>query len=263
MPPEIELSIIIISYNTKTLLGECLETLFQPQKVNLEIIVVDNASSDGSVNLVEEKFKKVKIIKNKANLGFAKATNMGIKIAKGKYVLLLNSDTRTNSLALKMLVDFANKNPEIGIVGARLLNRDGSIQPSVFRLPTIKGAVKEFWLKKQGSFGKYFPEGDIPVEVEAVVGAAMLIPKKVIDKIGLLNERYFMYFEDLDYCRRVRRAGFKVYYLPKAEVIHYHGASGKELSHKTNQWLVTSSKIYHGTLKYWLLTFIIWMGQKW
>lgn len=255
-----KLSIIITSFNTKELLEKCLLSLKNAQA---EIIVVDNASIDGSVERVEQRYKGIKILRNKENLGFAKANNQGIKIAQGEYVLLLNSDTQVEPKALDELIKFAEERSEAGVIGAKLLNQDGSTQPSVFHLPTIRGAISEFWFKKTESFSKYAPKGNNPIEVEAVVGAAMLIPKPVIEKVGLLDERYFMYFEDLDYCRRVRRAGFKVYYLPKAEVIHHHGASGKELGHKTNQWLVTSSKIYHGTIKYWLLTFIIWLGQKW
>lgn len=257
-----DLSIIIVNYNTRKLLDECLESIGGKEKDNPEIIVIDNASSDNSVEFIKQKYKSVCLTENKENLGFSKANNQGIKVAKGEYVLLLNSDTITNKKALEGLVEFAKKHPNAGVVGARLLNDDNSIQPSVFHLPSMYGAFQEYWLNIRGSFEKYVPKGDEPVEVEAIVGAAFLIPKKMMEQVGLLDERYFMYFEDLDYCRRVKRAGYKIYYLPQLEIIHHHGSSGKDLGNKTSQWLIASSKIYHGQLKYWLLTFIIWMGQK-
>lgn len=257
-----DLSIIIVSYNTKKLLEECLESIEGKEEDNPEIIVVDNASSDNSAEFIKQKYKNIRLLENKENLGFSKANNQGIKIAKGEYILLLNSDTLTNEKSLESLIDFAKKHADAGVIGARLLNDDKSVQPSVFHLPSIFGAFKEYWLNIQGSFEKYIPKGNEPVEVEAVVGAVMLIPKKVIEKVGLLDEKYFMYFEDLDYCRRVKRAGYKIYYLPEAKIIHHHGSSGKELGNKINQWLIESSKIYHGQIKYWFLTFIIWMGQK-
>ncbi|PIU03839.1 glycosyl transferase family 2 [Candidatus Shapirobacteria bacterium CG08_land_8_20_14_0_20_39_18] len=255
-----KLSIIIVSYNTKDLLRKCLNSL---KGYDTEIIVVDNNSQDDSQSVVKKEFPDVHLIINDDNLGFAKANNQGIKIATGDYVLLLNSDTQVKPGALEKLVEFAKSHLDAGVIGARLLNQDGSIQPSIYRLPTITNAIKEFWLGQLGLTEKYFIDSSKGEEVEAVVGAVFLIPKTVIQKVGLLDERYFMYFEDLDYCRRVRRAGYKVYYFPKAEVFHYHGASGKKIGNITNQWLIQSSKIYHGKIKYLILTVIIFTGQKW
>lgn len=252
-----ELSVIIVSFNTRELLKKCLASI-----KNAEIIVVDNASTDGSVEMVKREFPQVKLIENRENLGFAKANNQALGLAHGEYRLLLNSDTQVKPQALEHLVAFAKKHPEVGIIGARLLNLDGSVQSSVYHFPSIKGAIDEYWLGKKGSYEKYALTGLDPVSVEAVTGAAMLIPKSTIEKIGLLNEQYFMYFEDLDYCRRVKRANLKVYYLPDAEVIHYHGASGKG-SPLTYRYLVKSSKIYNGIPKFWAISFIIRSGQKW
>lgn len=253
------LSIVIVSYNTKELLRRCLESVIQ----DTEIIVVDNGSSDRSSEMVKKEFPEVELIKNKNNFGFAKANNQGIKIARGKYVLLLNSDTEVKPGTLERLMEFVGKHPKMGVVGLRLLNSDESIQQSVYHFPTILGAIREFWLGQKGVYEEYVPEGNQPVEVEAVVGAAMLIPKKVFDKVGLLDERYFMYFEDLDFCRRLKRAGLKVFYLPTAKIIHHHGASGREIPRETRKWLTESSKIYHGVVKHYLINFIIWSGQKW
>lgn len=256
-------SVVIVSFNTKELLRKCLESIESNRgALETEIIVVDNASNDGSVEMVKQRHKDIKILINKENFGFAKANNQGIKMAKGEYILLLNSDTEVKPGSLENLVEFAKKHLEAGVVGARLLNPDGSPQPSVYHFPTIWRAIAEYWLGQRGSYEKYSLTASDAVRVEAVTGAAMLILRKTIEKVGLLDERYFMYFEDLDYCRRVKRAGLKVYYLPQAEVIHYHGASGSS-SGITYRYLVKSSKIYNGVVKYWFLFFIIWLGQKW
>ena len=266
------LSVIIVSYNTRQLLKECLESILHGlfPNVQIEVIVIDNGSADGSMKFIENfKFKianlhlKFKIVLNKDNLGFAKAVNQGIKQAKGETIFLLNPDTVVKPETLKNLLEFEKK---VGpaIIGARMLNPDGTIQGSVFNLPTAGRAIQEYWFGKKGAFSKYAPSGSEAVEVEAVSGGAMLISKEVIEKIGLFDERYFMYFEDLDYCRRARKAGFKIWYLPTAEIIHEHGASGKFLAKPEDQWkrLIPSSKIYHGSLKHYLIWLIIWSGQK-
>jgi len=284
------LSIIVVNYNTKELLKKCVDSLInglKDSKINglTEVIVVDNASTDGSVEtikrLTDSKINglTIRLIENKENLGFAKAVNQALRqvytepldfardklrrSAQGKVILLLNSDTVVKKDALSELLKFEEK---IGpaIVGARLLNADGSIQASVFHLPTVKRAIEEFWFNKKDAFSKYIPGGNGPVEVEAVVGGAMLISRSVIEKVGVFDERYFMYFEDLDYCRRAKKAGFKVYYLPAAEIIHEHGASGKTLVKKENQWkrLLPSSKRYHGFFKHFSISLILWSGQK-
>jgi GT2 family glycosyltransferase len=262
-----DLSIIIVSFNTRGLLKKCLEAIVESCRVSefqscrVEVIVVDNGSEDGSAEEIQN--LKFKIILNKTNLGFAKAVNQALKIAQGKAVLLLNSDTQVKEETLVKLVEFEKK---IGpaIIGARFLNPDGSAQASVFHFPTIKRAIWEFWLGKKDTFSKYIPAGKEPVEVEAVSGGAMLISREIIEKIGPLDERYFMYFEDMDYCRRAKLGGFKVYYLPSAKVIHEHGASGRQVTDEANQWrrLIPSSKIYHGTLRHHLMNFILWTGQK-
>ena len=261
-----KLSIIVVSYNTKPILEKCLLSVFKEGEGVLdgfEVVVIDNASSDDSVKMIKKKFPKTKLIVNKNNLGFSKAVNQGLREAKGESILLLNSDTYLTKDCLKKLLSF-EKDVGPAVVGTRLLNPDGSIQPSVFKLPTLKRAFLEYWLGKKDYFSKYAPKGDKPQEVETVVGGVMLIPREVLEKVGMLDERFFMYFEDLDYCRRVKKAGFKIYYFPEAEIIHEHGASGKLLASPENQWkrLIPSSKIYHGKIKYYLISFIIWLGLK-
>ncbi|MCH7641195.1 glycosyltransferase family 2 protein [Patescibacteria group bacterium] len=263
-----DLSIIIVSYNTKKLTLDCIKSVInEGSGLKKEIIVVDNGSKDGSTKEIEEYSRQttLRLIKNRTNLGFSKANNQGIKSAKGKYILLLNSDTKVKKEVLGKLVKFAEKTPDVGVVGARLLNEDGTLQGSCFHFPTIKNAIREYFLGKKGLFDKFAPGGEKPVEVEALVGAAFLITPKALEEVGPLDERYFFYMEDLDYCRRVWRAGLKVYYLPEAEVFHYHGASGKHIADPENQWRrqIPSSKIYHGLFKHYLLTAVLWSGQKW
>lgn len=268
---KLKLSIIIVNYNTGPLLGKCFKSLKETtndfQNPSYEIIVVDNASTDESLPIISNFHSPggdLRLIKNQKNVGFAKAVNQGIRKAKGKYILLLNPDAQVKDSAIKNLLKFAEEENDAGVVGAQLLNPDGSVQASVFRFPTLWRAFQEFWLGKR-VYSKYAPEGNDPVEVDAVVGAAFLITPQALKKAGFLDERYFMYFEDLDYCRRVKFAGLKVYYLPKTQVVHYHGVSGRGLVGKEDQWrrLIPGSKIYHGIFRHYLLTLIIWSGQKW
>ncbi len=260
-----DLSIIIVNFNTKKLILDCIKSiLFFPPRVGYEIVVIDNASSDDSVNALE-KFKtskrlgaKLRIIKNEENLGFAKANNVGIKSAHGRYVLLLNSDTKVKKNSVDNLYNFASTKSFAGVVGPKLLNGDGSVQSSIYHFPTAVRAIREFWLGERGAYEKYKLEGDEPVAVDALVMAAFLLTPRVISEVGLLDERYFMYFEDLDYCRKVKSMGLKVYYLPNSEIVHLHGRSGGK-----SDLLIASSKAYHGFVKYLIITFIIWSRQKW
>jgi hypothetical protein len=266
----VDISIIIVNYNTKDLTLQCVKSIvYSKSKLKYEIILIDNGSTDGSLTdfrkfKISNSVSRIKIIGNNDNLGFSKANNQGIKSAVGKYILLLNSDTKTKRGALEELVSFANSTPDAGVVGSQLLNIDGSFQPSVFRFPTILRAALQYWFGKKGVLDKYVPTGDKPVEVDAVVGASFLITPKGLQEVGFLDERFFMFYEDLNYCRRVWKEGLKVYYLPKSQVIHYHGASGTKVKDDANQWrrLIPSSKIYHGIMKHYFLSFIIWSGQK-
>jgi GT2 family glycosyltransferase len=255
------LSIIILNYNTRQLTLDCLRSIFEDKTIpSYEIILIDNASTDDSVRQFNQlKWKNLVLILNKENVGFAKAVNQGIKTANGKYILLLNSDTKVKKGAIKKLVEFAKKNKDAGVVVPRLLNADESIQPSCFNLPSVSRAFNQYILGRKGILDKFYPEVSTPVVVESAVGAAFLITPEAINKVGLFDERYFMYFEDLDYCRRVNKNGLKVYYLPNSQIIHLHGQSGRRLAPKKDQWkrLIPSSKIYHGTLRHYILNFII------
>jgi GT2 family glycosyltransferase len=266
------ISIVIVNLNTKDLTVGCLRSI-QKEAGNLsfEVLLTDNGSNDGSV----EAFKKIKkekywqdrftLILNDNNTGYAKANNQGIKKAKGKYIFLLNNDTIVHKNALQNLVDFAGKNPDAGVIGSRLLNIDGSLQMSCYHFPTLKNAISEYWLGKKGLFEKFAPTGEKPETVDSVVGAAFLITPEARQLVGILDERYFAYFEDIDYCRQTWRKGLKVYYLPKSVITHYHGATFKKLADESLRWkkLIPSSKIYHGFFNHYLINSVLWLGQKW
>jgi len=263
-----KLSIIVVNWNTKEVTLECIRSIYKHKpNFSFEVIVVDNGSTDDSVKEFDKLkylFKNLQIVKNKDNLGFAKANNIGITRSLGKYKLLLNSDTIVTDKAFDELIKFADNKADAGLVGARLLNKDGSVQESVFKLPTVGRVIKQYWLNQKGLLDKYAPNTDEFVEVEAMVAAALLITPIALKKAGLMNSSYFMYFEDLDYCRKVKNKGLKVYYLSRAKIIHLHGVSGRKISSDEEQWkrLIPGSKIYHGILKHYLIFIIMWSAQK-
>lgn len=268
----IDLSIVIVNLNTKDLTIGCIRSVEKEAKdIDFEVLLTDNGSSDGSV----EAFKKIEkedfwknrftLILNDSNTGYGKANNQGIKKAKGKYILLLNNDTVVHKDALQNLIKFADETPDAGVVGSKLLNIDGSLQMSCYHFPTISRAIREFWLGQKGLFEKFAPIGKEPVTVDSVVGAAFLITPEAKKRVGILDERYFAYFEDIDYCRQTWKKGLKVYYVTSSVITHYHGATFKKLADEGQRWkkLIPSSKVYHGFLKHYFINFIIWTGQKW
>lgn len=255
-------SIIIVNYNSKGFIVSCINSISKYAPRDTEVIVVDNSSTDGSVDLLKS-VKSITLIRNKYNLGYAKAINIGIKSANGDYIFILNPDTKLYEGVIDNLKSFAQKNNKVGIVAPKLLNRDGSLQDSCYHEPGIINAFKEYFLGVRSAFRKYAPRGQEPVAVDAVVGAAMFIPRKIIDEVGMFNDKYFMYFEDLDFCRKVRENGFEIFYLPSAVIYHEHGGVTKTVGVVANSWLADSSKKYHGILKYHMLTLVLLLGQKW
>jgi GT2 family glycosyltransferase len=268
---KIKLSVVIVNFNTSKLTLDCLQSIQKEAgALDFEVILVDNGSTDDSVKsfrvLTQNGFwkKRLRLILNSSNKGYAKANNQGIKIAVGKYVLLLNSDTIVHKNAFLELVNFAEKTPDAGIIGSRLLNTDGTLQMSCFRFPTLFRVIKQNWLGESGLLDKYAPIGADPVIVDVVVGASFLITSIALKKVGLLNEKYFAYFEDMDYCRQVYKAGLKVYYLPKSLITHHHGATFNKLASHEFQWnkLIPGSKIYHGLINHYLIVGVMWTSQK-
>ena len=268
-----DLSVIIVNWNTKKLLEDCLRSIFKFTKdVGFEIIIVDNGSEDGSQSMLKKKFPQVKLIPNKDNLGFAKANNQGIKIAKGKYVLLLNSDTYLIENSFKKLVVKADEFDDLGALGALLLNEDRSIQQSVGFFPDLP---QVFWWM---TFIDDLPGGIVlkpyhvdhdsfyksEHEVDWVTGAVFFIPTKVIDKVGLLDEKIFMYGEDFEWCFRIKKAGFKIYFSPTAKIVHIGGGSVNKI--RTNAFvgefrgLEYFYKKYKGRFSLQILLFLLKMG---
>ncbi len=219
----LKLSIIILSWNTKELLRQCLKSIL----LTAEIIVVDNGSGDGSPEMVKKEFPDVKLIRNKENLGFAKGNNIGIKAAKGEYVMLLNSDTVVKADALERLVDFLETHPAVEIVGPRLLNRDGSLQANCGRFPNLDVAAVMLFKEHLGGsdYVRCSPADSRPIDW--LMGSAFLARRKVFEKIGGLDENLFMYMEEVEWFYRARQAGFRAYFLKDAEIIHLGRGSSK------------------------------------
>ena len=228
-----ELSVIIVSYNTRQMTLDCLRTLFAKLAgLSAEVIVVDNASSDGSVSAIRAQFPQVRVIENTLNCGFGAANNRAMAEAQGRFLLLLNSDAFPLPGALQVLTDYLRSHERVGAVGPRLLNVDGSLQRSCFRFPSPGRAwVENLWfsalLPNHPVVGDYrrWPH-DTERDVDSVIGACMLIRHEVYRQIGGFDEQFFMYSEETDWQRRMRDHGWHIAFTPHAEVTHLGGASG-------------------------------------
>ncbi len=238
--PHIKISVIIVNYNVEHFLEQCLHSVKKALKnIAGEIFVVDNNSVDGSVGMVKEKFSEVHLIANKNNHGFSYANNQAIKQSKGEYVLLLNPDTVVEEDTFEKIVHFMDTHPDAGGLGVKMLDGKGNFLPESKRgLPTPSVAFyKIFGLSKlfpkSKTFGKYhlgFLDNDKINEVDVLAGAFMLLRKTTLDKIGLLDESFFMYGEDIDLSYRITLGGYKNYYFPETRIIHYKGESTKKSS---------------------------------
>lgn len=254
------LSVVIVSWNVRDDLRECLQSLLGTgdlgsgtgkQLSEIEVIVVDNASMDGTAETVRREFPQVKLIVNDENLGYTKANNIGIRQSRGKYILLLNPDTVVKPNALQALIECAEAHPDAGIIGAKLLNPDGSIQRSARSFPDIGAG-----LFRNTFLGRLFPNNpfvrrylltdfsyDEVREVDWVSGAAMLVRRELFERIGLLDERFWAYCEDVDLCWRAWQAGFKVLFCPNAVIVHKIGRSSDQrlvaslIQHHKSMWL--------------------------
>lgn len=222
-------SIIILTNNRKQLLKQCLDSLIATGLSENEIILVDNGSSDGTSEMVKN-YENLILVKNKKNLGVAKARNQGVKKAKGKFIIFLDDDTLIKKAKFSEIMDFMKKDSNVAIVGPKILYPDGKIQESARKFPTPLAVL---W---RGTFlARAFPNAHfykdyiladfdhrMPKEVDWVMGACQVIRRETFDKIGFLDERYFFGYEDIDFCFRAKKAGFKVIYYPFAEIIHYY-----------------------------------------
>ena len=230
----IVVSVIIVSWNARELLMQCLATLSQETcRYPMEIIVVDNASSDGSPEAVESRYPGVRLIRTGANLGFAKANNIGIAQSRGRYLALINSDVKVLKDCLTRLVDFYDEHPEAGMAGPHTTGRDDKLQrtcrgfPSLWnmfcRAVAVDTALPK-WKVFSGYSLAYWAQEDLRT-VDILSGCFWLVRREALIQVGLLDESFFMYGEDMDWCRRFWAAGWKLYFVPAAKIIHYGGGS--------------------------------------
>jgi GT2 family glycosyltransferase len=231
-------SIIIVNWNTREILRDCLRTVYeQTRNVAFEVIVVDNASADGSVDMIRTVFPQVLLLANGANRGFAAANNQGIERAKGRYLLLLNSDTLVLDGAIDKMVGFAETRPEAAITACRVLNADRTWQPTCFLFPSaLNLLLSALYLNKLfprhrfcGRERMTWWDGQETRAVDVVAGCFLLARREAVEQVGVLDESYFMYGEEADWCYRFRKAGWEVVYTPTAQIVHLGGVSSARL----------------------------------
>ncbi len=260
----LKLSICIVNYNTASLTKKLIASIFKYQKnLNLEIIVGDNGSEDNCQEVVKEFLPRITYFQNKENTGFTRGYNKAIRLSRGEQILLLNSDMEVLENSLQELVKYADEYQGKAVVGGKLFFPNMEDQDSVFHLPTIGRAFEEYFLAKKGSYFMYQPKTDKPVKVEGFVMACFLIPRDILNKAGMLDEGTFIYFEDLEYCRRLKSLGIPLYFIPSAHFIHHHGASSKTVGNdKSYELLQKAAKHYHGEFYYFLISLVLRIGQK-
>lgn len=233
----IDLSIIIVNYNTKQLTLNCLASIYQSiTDSRFEVILIDNASHDNSIEAIADKHPQVRLIVNTNNLGFSKANNQGMLIAQGRYVLLLNSDTVIEPDTLDTMIRFMDEHPKVGVAGCKVVLPDGSLDKACRRgFPTpsatfyyVSRLSKLF--PKNPRINAYHREDLDPDEeypIDCLIGAFMMVRREVIDQVGMLDEDFFMYGEDVDWCYRIKQAGWVNYYYPRTQIVHYKRASSR------------------------------------
>lgn len=229
----VDLSICIVSWNSLVVLMKCLKSVYENSEgLNIEVIVVDNASTDNTPDIISKEFPHVVLLQNSINLGFGRANNIAITRTRGNYILLLNPDVIIIKPCFRQMIKFLEANPNVGCVGCKLVNLDGSVQESYFeQFPTplneflegitVKRVLETFFKKRLF---------DNEVEVSWIVGACMMFRRDIMTKLTGFDERYFMYGEDVDICFRLRNMGYKIMYLGNIEELHYHGDSSKKKS---------------------------------
>lgn len=234
-----DLSVVIVSFNVQALLAECLASLYTSladSPLAHEVWVIDNVSDDGSVEMVQREFPQAHLIVNQENRGFAAASNQGLARSQGRYILLLNPDTRVLDNAVGELVAFLEENPRAGMAGARLLYGDGSFQHSAFRFPGLAQLFLDFFplhhrllnSRLNGRYPRRLYECGKPFPVDHPLGAAMMVRREVVEQVGPMDERFFMYCEEVDWAMRIRACRWEVYCVPEAEIVHHAGQSTKQ-----------------------------------
>lgn len=248
-----DLSIIIINWNTRDMLRDCLDSVLDGRKPEkTEIFVVDNASTDGSQELVKQRFPEVQLIENKENLGFALANNIAIERARGRYVLLLNSDTLVHGTVLRNCFDYMESRPEAGAMGCRVLNTDGSLQHSTSQFPTLAhlfvqtlGLEKIPALKAFRTYRMLDWDRNNQAKVETVSGCFMFMRRSCLEQVGLLDTDFFFFGEETDWCFRARSAGWSIDFAPVGEITHFGGGSSASLNYRRDLMLTQATVRLH------------------
>jgi len=255
------LSIVYINYNTRGLLKQSLKHLFMTAPaLDFEVIVVDNNSSDNSVVMMEKDFPNVRLVKAKKNLGYAGGANLGIKNSKGSYVAIFNPDIFITKNSLESLVNYLDNNLSVGVIGPKLVNADGSLQYSCYRFPTISTPILRRTFLGNTSFGKKILDNylmkdfshEVVKEVDWLLGGALVCRRSVLEKVGYMDERYFLYFEDTDLSRSIKKIGYKVIYLPSAKMVHLHQRESVGSSAIKSLFKKTTREHIKSAIKYFL-----------
>ncbi|MFL7892992.1 MAG: glycosyltransferase family 2 protein [Anaerolineales bacterium] len=264
-----DVSIIIVNWNTRDLLSQCLRSIFASRTTKeIEVWVVDNGSTDDSVEMVREDFPQVEITVNEHNVGFAHANNQAIKRSSGDTVMLLNPDTLVDRDVIEKLLHFLEIHSDAGVVGPRLLNPDRSLQESAYPEPTL---FREFWrmfhLDRFNSYAEYPMDKwsiDQAVEVDVLMGACMLIRRKIFDQVGLMDEEFFIYSEEVDLCKRIRDYGWRLFWYPPATVVHYGGQSTQQVQQEMflqlYQGKIQYFRKHRSQIEVWLYKFILFIA---
>ncbi len=269
-----DVSIIIVNWNLKDYLRSCLKSVAQFGGNAVETIVVDNASTDGSADMVEKDFPEVQVIRNHENVGFSRANNQAIDVARGRYYFLLNNDTLLYDGSLPLLMEFMDNHANAGICGPRVINEDRSFQVrSKGKFPSIKTALGHFFLTETWQRNRNRPPGfyefsdEMAIrQVDWVSGCALLARREAVDTIGLLDAEVFMYCEDVDWCYRMAKAGWQVYYVPSSLVLHYAGKSMKKQKGKVvgahRAGLIAFYSKYHSRFNSAIFEIVLWAGYS-
>jgi GT2 family glycosyltransferase len=225
----VDISFILVNWNTKELILEALRSIVDTGGgYTYEIFLVDNGSKDGSPTAVRKNFPQVKLIVNDTNQGFARAVNQALNRTEGRYIVLLNSDARLRKGAVQALMVFMEDNPDVGIAGGQLINADGSLQNSIAPIPSLATELLNRRLLR-ALFPRYYPgkerEYPFPIDVDSLVGACIIVRREAIDDVGTLDEGYFFFMEETDWCVRMREKGWRVSFVPNARILHLQGAS--------------------------------------
>lgn len=248
-----DVSIVIVAWNIRDFLRNCLKSIYKESKgIEFEVIYVDNASKDGSVEMVRKNFPKVKIIQNSRNKGFVVANNQAIEEAKGRYVLLLNSDTVVLDDAIAKTIEFADAHPETAVVGCKVLNPDKTLQPTCFMFPSILNMLlSTSYLYKLFRRSKFFGRERMTWwdrsdtrEVDVATGCYMLVRREAIDQVGVMDERFFIYADETDWCYRFKKNGWKIMFTPETQIIHYGGQTTKQMTKEFRLQLQGSGLIF-------------------